>query len=449
MTTGPTHEGMIEAIAAAGITQGCTPSTYCPADPVTRAQMATFLDRALDLPDGPDSFSDDTANTHEASINAIAAAGITLGCGSDAYCPDAPVTRAEMASFLQRAFALDDGPDIFDDDTANTHEAAINAVAAAGITLGCDADQYCPDNPVTRAQMASFLGRALDLAPIIPDPRDPGDPGDPTDPDGTCWPDRIPADQVFWATDHEQGVDGELGGLSDWWDNDAEYPGGGMFNDVVEGDDWEVFATDEIAHTCTYSVSATIIGAENDTTRAVRLMRWLDEGWDQAAPDDPSFLPDDAYYSAWFYFPEFFEPIDWWNIFQFKSTAEPDGSNDPVFTLNVDSDPATQTMWLYWWTKEQPGGSLGFYQDDPLPLPIGAWVHIEVHYEARTDTTGRVILYQDGVEILDVDNVITHLGDRLYWGIGNYTDDIRPSTATIYVDDAVISHSRAWSLAGS
>ena len=327
--------------------------------------------------------------------------------------------------------------------TAQTHEPAINAVAAAGITLGCGTRTYCPADSVTRAQMASFLGRALGLGPIETDPDDPDGPGP-----EVCWTDRIPADQVLWATDHEEGLPGEAGGLSDWWDNDAQYPGGGMFNDIIEGDDWEVAATTDIAHTCDYSVRATIIGAEAGTTRAVRLMRWMDEGWDQAAPDDPNFLPTDGYYSAWFYFDQFYEPIAWWNIFQFKSTADPEATSDPVFTLNVDSDPATDTMWLYWWSKEQPGGDRGFYQDDRVPLPIGEWVHLEVYYQARTDTTGRVTLYQDGIEVLDVTDVVTFLGERLYWGIGNYTDDIRPSTATIHFDDAAITDDRAWLLAG-
>ena len=97
-----THEPMIEAVAAAGITQGCAAGRYCPDDAITRAQMATFLDRALDLPDGPDAFDDDDGNIHEGAINAIAAAEVTLGCGTGTYCPDNPVSRAEMASFLAR-----------------------------------------------------------------------------------------------------------------------------------------------------------------------------------------------------------------------------------------------------------------------------------------------------------------------------------------------------------
>ncbi len=67
--------------------------------------MATFLVRALDLAAvGTDYFVDDNSSTHEARINAIAAAGLTAGCSATRYCPDGAVTRAQMATFLTRAF---------------------------------------------------------------------------------------------------------------------------------------------------------------------------------------------------------------------------------------------------------------------------------------------------------------------------------------------------------
>ena len=52
----------------------------------------------------------------------------------------------------------------FIDDNGSIHEPSIEAIAAAGITLGCnppDNDRFCPDDPVTRGQMAAFLHRAL------------------------------------------------------------------------------------------------------------------------------------------------------------------------------------------------------------------------------------------------------------------------------------------------
>ncbi|HEY6609317.1 MAG TPA: zinc dependent phospholipase C family protein, partial [Candidatus Limnocylindria bacterium] len=69
-------------LAEEGITSGCDVELFCPDGSVTRAQMATFLTRALALPaTGHDYFTDDNASTHEASINRLAASGITAGCG--------------------------------------------------------------------------------------------------------------------------------------------------------------------------------------------------------------------------------------------------------------------------------------------------------------------------------------------------------------------------------
>ena len=165
-----THEGFIEAIAAIGVTLGCDYEQYCPADEVSRAQMASFIARALDLPDSTtDHFSDDDGIGHEANINKLADAQITLGCGGDSYCPSDPVTRAEMASFLARAFQLSaSGTNHFNDDENNPHEDNINRVADAAITLGCGGSNYCPNNPVLRDQMASFLGRGLQLDELTP-----------------------------------------------------------------------------------------------------------------------------------------------------------------------------------------------------------------------------------------------------------------------------------------
>ncbi len=71
--------------------------------------MATFMVRALDLqPAQTAGFTDTGGSVHAANIDALAAVGITVGCSADPlrYCPDRSVTRAQMATFLYRALAL-------------------------------------------------------------------------------------------------------------------------------------------------------------------------------------------------------------------------------------------------------------------------------------------------------------------------------------------------------
>ena len=182
-----THADDIDRIADAGFTYGCNPpinDRFCPDRAVTRAEMASFLVRALELPPAEtDRFVDIAGSVHEHDIAALAAANITYGCNpptNDRYCPNDPVTRAQMASFLQRAFDVPPTDTVYF-DTGRVHRDDINAIADAGITSGCNrlGTQYCANRVVPRKEMASFLARATDLTSRVSIPLwiEPGDEG--------------------------------------------------------------------------------------------------------------------------------------------------------------------------------------------------------------------------------------------------------------------------------
>lgn len=164
---GNVHEQAIEHVAAAGIAAGCDADRFCPIAPVTRAQMATFVVQLLSargatLPaQAADAFDDDNGNLHESNINVMASLGITGGTGPRQFSPGDPVIRSQMATFLTRALALA-APvwDAFDDDAGNLHESGINSLALRGITGGCASRQYCATDAIRRDQMATFLSRA-------------------------------------------------------------------------------------------------------------------------------------------------------------------------------------------------------------------------------------------------------------------------------------------------
>jgi len=144
--------------------------------PEIRQTMDQLAAYAADSPQGPCSrrdgtgprFYDLSGTVFAQDILWLAEQGITSGCNppaNDRFCPDKEVTRGQMAAFLARALDLQDdgGGNSFIDDNGSIFEDDIAKIAAAGITSGCNPpvnDRFCPDEEVTRGQMAAFLRRA-------------------------------------------------------------------------------------------------------------------------------------------------------------------------------------------------------------------------------------------------------------------------------------------------
>ena len=166
----------IEALARAGVTSGCGGGNYCPTSPVTRSQMAVFLERGMrgsgySPPAATGMVFDDVGAGDFAAawIEQLFADGITAGCGNGNYCPDTEVTREQMAVFLLRAkygsaYSPPAASGVFNDVPLGAFAVAwIEQLAAEGITAGCGGGNYCPKAPVNRDQMAVFLVRTFGL----------------------------------------------------------------------------------------------------------------------------------------------------------------------------------------------------------------------------------------------------------------------------------------------
>jgi hypothetical protein len=169
-TAGSVFFNAIDWLAAEDITGGCNPPQnhrYCPTQRVTRGEMAVFLARAFDLPaTGSDFFDDDDGRFYEGAANRLRASGLTVGCGNRRYCGESEIGRDEMAAMLARALFLPvTTTDFFTDDNGSMFEGAIDKIAAAGITQGCNPpvnDRFCPGNRVTRGEMAAFIKRSVE-----------------------------------------------------------------------------------------------------------------------------------------------------------------------------------------------------------------------------------------------------------------------------------------------
>lgn len=162
------HRDNIDRLFISGVTKGCGQGQYCSARALARDEMASFLARVQNLDQtGSSSFSDVGATAHTGAIAALQEAGITNGCnGGGEYCPKSSVTRGEMASFLARSLGLDEtgrATDFSDVGAAYTHSGAIQSLKEAGITNGHKDGTYRPQDKLSRAEMASFLVRAFDL----------------------------------------------------------------------------------------------------------------------------------------------------------------------------------------------------------------------------------------------------------------------------------------------
>jgi hypothetical protein len=166
----------VENVFHNGITAGCSPTSYCPSASVTRAQMAVFLlkaklGRAYEPPPAAGSvFADVPAGAFGAAwIEDLADSGIAAGCGGGLYCPNAPVTRAQMAVFLLKAkhgsaYTPPAAVGVFGDVPPQDPFAPwIERLAAEGVTAGCGGGNYCPGSPNTRGQMAVFLTKNFGL----------------------------------------------------------------------------------------------------------------------------------------------------------------------------------------------------------------------------------------------------------------------------------------------
>ncbi len=172
-------QAFVHSLAGTRITYGCGYGTFCPDDVMTRGVMALWLLRAryganYSPPPCEGIFTDVIceATPNADYIEALYNEGITAGCSTDPlmFCPDGPVTRAQMAVFL---LAAKEGTDytppactgIFADVPCPTHWAAdwVEELFNRGITAGCGGGNFCPDDNTSRAQMSVFMTVNWDL----------------------------------------------------------------------------------------------------------------------------------------------------------------------------------------------------------------------------------------------------------------------------------------------
>lgn len=168
-TVGTGHEDAVFALASRDIVRGCEDDRFCSRDELTRAQGATIVASALELTlendAKPGRFVDTTDSVHRDAIEAVAEAGLVVGCDDDHFCPQESITREQLATILKAAFDVPDAPEgvTYFVDVRGMHAPAVASITEAGIANGCDLVSFCSTDNLQRAHAAMFFARALGL----------------------------------------------------------------------------------------------------------------------------------------------------------------------------------------------------------------------------------------------------------------------------------------------
>ncbi|NTU80898.1 MAG: hypothetical protein HGA45_16210 [Chloroflexales bacterium] len=241
-------------------------------------------------------------------------------------------------------------------------------------------------------------------------------------------------------TGHLWGADHETGDLSQWRD-------GGRISTSGKA---KATISQQVAHSGRYSLALSIKDANGTSSPSPGVrMGWEGRGW--VTTQNALNLPNEAYYSTYYYFPQVVK-AEWWNLMQWKQAyVRLDGSQsrNPVYFISAVFQDGQMLLILR--SKVDPNGS---YVDPgttaataPIALPVNSWVQIECYYRWSTAPDGRITCWQGGNLIWDVTNIVTEFTTEFVqyprqWTVNNYADKTTPPNQTIFIDDALISLKR-------
>ncbi|HEY4185177.1 MAG TPA: heparin lyase I family protein [Polyangia bacterium] len=221
---------------------------------------------------------------------------------------------------------------------------------------------------------------------------------------------------VLWSSTFEPGD------LSEWLGDDE----GGTF---VENSSVGPTVTTDVVHAGHYAGKSTVVPM--GMTSTCYFFR-----------NQPSRT--EAFYSAWFYIPSASTVRGYLSLIHLRSSPTNDGMNVvAMWDFNIIPDPGVPgalTSQLYNFATQVNFGQLT--PSTPVVVPTDRWIHFEFLLVKATDATGRISIWQDDVNIIDAQNIITAETDWVQWDVGAASNNMDPVPAAIYMDDAAISLSR-------
>ena len=147
-------------------------------------------------------------------------------------------------------------------------------------------------------------------------------------------------------------------------------------------------------------------------------------------------LPREAYYSAWYWLPRSITVDGYWVIFKFRQQDQ--ATMDELYDLDLINLPTGEmSVQLY----DHRRGVVDL--DVPSPVvPVGQWFQVEAFYRNTQDASGRVTFWLDGHQIVDITNQPMAPTPWIEWNACSIGQELTPSGAVLYVDDAAVSRTR-------
>jgi len=155
-------------------------------------------------------------------------------------------------------------------------------------------------------------------------------------------------------------------------------------------------------------------------------------------------------YSAWYYIPEKTTIGVFWDIFQFKSVL-PDLSDASLFwKIDLRSAENGDVYAVLFWRAPVAGPFAGDgvapirpYLQTVTTVPVAKWVQFEACVKQSDGYDGRLVIFQDGVLLFDMNQIRTNFeGGKMIWSVNQYGQGLLPNPNTLYIDDVAISTGR-------
>lgn len=145
--------------------------------------------------------------------------------------------------------------------------------------------------------------------------------------------------------------------------------------------------------------------------------------------------PADAIYGAWFYLPAGATEVDNWNLVHVVAGSGPEpNASAGVWDISLEIRDGVLSLYVRDFLNAQAWKRA----EETVPVPIGAWFHVEFRWRKAADETGIMELFQDGQLLWREDERITTDEPWTQWYVGNLAQALTPINSTIYVDDVTI-----------